>query len=285
MQALRIHLSHMELKNWAFSLFNPERPLYHHGFVSVRPSPSISTPEGFLTPDLVAWNDSTILVIECCSGMPSADDSTKVDKYSQIPSTFYTALTGIDNPLLETVLLYYEEKFDSDAAARESVTRAISIRRSVIIWTCIPAITIHSVAGSHANTALESIMRGGAPLERYPSPQIEIQPDSPLELLARVLFRRLFERAIRSRDTSFTLTQARESIADQNYATRADEDVKLRRAVAIGSRLGLCGTEQPEVRWRLSFYVDSPLSIERFLSRLTGILSQPRLTDFGSSLI
>jgi len=275
----------MELKNWALSLFTPERPLYHHGFVNVRPTPSISTPEGFLTPDLVAWNESSILVIECCSGIPSADDSTKADKYSQIPSTFYTALTSIDNPLLETVLLYYEEKFDSDATARESVMRAISIRRNVIVWTCIPAITIHSTAGSHANTALDSIMRGGVPLERYPSPQIEIQPDSPLELLARVLFRRLFERAIRNRDTIFTLAQARESIADQNYATRADEEVKLRRAIAIGSSLGLCGTEQQEVRWRLSFYVDSPLSMERFLSRLTGILSQPRLTDFGSFLI
>jgi len=271
----------MQLKNWAFSLFNPEGTLFHHGFTSVRPTPLISTQDRLLTPDLVAWDNSTVLVIECCSGTPNPNDSSKLDRYSQLPSASYTALTGIPGPLIESILLYYEQKFESNPIAREGLLRAISLRRDIIVWTCIPSVAIRSTAGSHANEALESVMRGGAPLGPYPSPPIEIQPDSPVELVTRVLFRRLFELAMRSRDTGFDITQAQQVIADQNYATQASEELtKVQRAIELGSRLGLCEGEHPRLRWRLSFFYDRPVTIERFLSRLSGILSQPRLMDF-----
>jgi len=279
---MRAHLAHMALKNWAFSLFQPDRTLFHRGFTSVRPTPSVSTQSGLLTPDLVAWNSSTVLIIECCSGTPNRNDSAKAYKYSQLPSSFYAVLSGISQPSIETPLLYYEDKFESDQVGREDLLRAISTHREVIVWTCIPGVSIKTAAGSHTNSDLDSVMRGGAPLGPYPSPPIEIQPDSPLDLLAKVLFRRLFERAIGSRDTSFTLQQGREAIADQNYATQTDdENVKLRRAIEIGVRFGLCETEQQGVRWRLNFYVDRPISLERFLARLTGMATEPRLTDFG----
>jgi hypothetical protein len=275
----------MRLKNWAFFLFNPEGTLFHQGFSNVRPTPTVSTPDGLLTPDLMAWDNSTVLVIECCSGTPNANDSTKVEKYSRLPSGSYRTLTGIGSPLVESVLLYYEDRFKPTEQATEGLLRAISMRRDIAVWTCIPSIAIQIAAGSHANSTLESVMRGGAPLGPYPSPSIEIQPDSPTELVARVLFRRLFEFAMRSRDTSFTLTQAQESIADQNYATQAgEEETRVRRAIEIGVRFGLCGVEHPGVRWRLDFYRDRHVTVERFLARLSGILSQRSLMDFGGQV-
>jgi len=271
----------MQLKNWAFCLFNPDGALFHQGFTNVRPTPSISTPDGLLTPDLVAWDSSTILMIECCSGTPNSGDLDKVDKYLRLPSTCYATLTGIGSPFIESVLLYYEDKFESDQAGRDDLLRAISLRRDIIVWTCVPSLVIRSEAGSHSSDAIGSTMRGGAPLGRFPSPQIEIQPDSPEMLVARVLFRRLFELATKTRETSFTLVEAQQSIADQNYASQAsEEETKLRRAIGVGLRLGLCEEERPGVRWRLKFYYDRPVTMERFLSRLTGMLSQPNLADF-----
>lgn len=273
----------MELKNWAFSLFQPDKPLYQLGFVNVRPTPTILTNEGVLTPDLVAWSDSTILIMECCSGIPDQGHSIKADKYSQLPTIFFTTLTGISSPLIETILLFYEHMFDSNSERREGLLKAISIRHNVMVWTCIPRIAIRNAYGSHANEALNSMMRGGVPLGPYPSPPIEIQPDSPLELLARVLFRRLFEQALRNRDTSFTVKEAQASISDQNYSTTQanGEEVKLRRAIEVGVKFGLCTIEQSGVRWRIDIYIDRPLTLERFLARLTGIELQPRLTNYG----
>jgi len=281
LQSLRAHLAHMQLKNWAFCLFNPDGALFHQGFTNVRLTPSISMPDGLLTPDLVAWDNCTILVIECCSGTPNSGDLDKVDRYSRLPSTSYTTLTGIGKPFIESILLYYEDKFESDQAGRDDLLRAISLRSDIIVWTCVPSLVIRSEAGSHSSNTLGSTMRGGAPLGRFPSPQIEIQPDSPEMLVARVLLRRLFELAMRTRDTSFTLVEAQQSIIDQNYASQAsEEETKLRRAIQVGLRLGLCEEERPGVRWRLNFYHDRAVTIERFLSRLTGMLSQPNLTDF-----
>lgn len=86
---------------------------------------------------------------------------------------------------------------------------------------------------------------------------------------------------MRVKDTTFALEQARDSIADQNYATdSSEEDVKLKRAVDIGVKMGLCQIENPSVRWRLTFEPTRPVTMERFLSRLTGMLSQPPITDF-----
>jgi hypothetical protein len=271
----------MQLKNWAFCLFHPDGALFHQGFTNVRPTPSISMPDRVLTPDLVAWGNGTILVIECCSGTPNSGDFDKVERYSRLPSTSYAALTGILKPLIESILLYYENKFESDRAGRDDLLRAVSLRSDIIVWTCIPSLVIRSEAGSHSSNTLESTMRGGAPLGRFPSPQIEIQPDSPEMLVARVMLRRLFELAMRTRDTSFTLVEAQQSVIDQNYALQtSEEERKLRRAIQVGLRLGLCEEESPGVRWRLNFYHDRPMTIERFLSRLTGMLSQPGLTDF-----
>lgn len=55
---------------------------------------------------------------------------------------------------------------------------------------------------------------------------------------------------------------------------------KLRRAIEVGVKFGLCTIEQPGVRWRIDIYIDRPLTLERFLARLTGIEVQPRLTNY-----
>jgi hypothetical protein len=169
---------------------------------------------------------------------------------------------------------------------QEEFLKAISSNQQIIVWTCIPGISIRSEYGSHANEALNSMIRGGVPLGPYLSPPIEIQPDSPLELLTRVLFRRLFEQAFKNRETSFTLEQAQDSISDQNYALNLNnEKVKILRAIDVGTKYGLCKTEQLGIRWRIDLYIDRPFTIERFLAKLTGIEVNPRLTDFNTMLL
>lgn len=248
----------------------------------MRPTPAIGTTSAPLTPDLIAWNSTSVLVIECCSGYPDGGHITKIEKYLQLPSTFYTNLSGIANPRVEGVLLYFEDKFRNNTELSEALLRSISTRHEIVVWTCIPSITIRLESGTHADDALNSILRGGVPLGPYPTPPIEIQPDSPNELLSRVLFRRLFERSLESRDTTFTLNQARDAMMDQTYALQSsDEDNRLNRAIVIGSRYGLCDVEQAGVRWRLTFYIGRENTITRFLSRLTGIMAEARLDDYS----
>jgi hypothetical protein len=130
----------MRLKNWAFSLFQPERILFQIGFRNVRPTPAIQRPgDDPLTPDLVAWDDSCILVIECCSGLPNQADCSKAQKYLNLPLPFYTKLTGISQPRLEVVLFYFEDKFNSAGNGNEGL-REISVREEIVVWTCVPSI-------------------------------------------------------------------------------------------------------------------------------------------------
>jgi hypothetical protein len=272
----------MDLKNWAFSLFLQGKPLYEQGFTNVRPTPAIMISNKKLTPDIVAWSGETVLTIECCSVEPNADaDVEKIKKYLEIPADSLQKFVGTRNFTHEGVLLYFDDKLQSDKDATNRLLGKIALERNIIVWSCVEGLQMKLVIGNHSNQSLNSLLEGGLPLDRFPYPQIEVQPDSPKELLTRLLFKRLFERACKNKETRFTVDTAIEILDDQSYAFDPEEGVKkISKVITLGIRLGLCLEEQANRIWRLNFFPDKILSVEAYLKKLSDIITIPRLTSY-----
>jgi hypothetical protein len=271
----------MELKNWALSLFQPGAALFEQGFSNAMPTPIIDVPHGILTPDVIAWGKSIFLVVEGKSGQPDSQDVAKMKKYLKIPYESIRSLTQMQRFTVEGVLLYFEDRFDSNVLAKEDILGKVSLERNMMIWVCTEGIRIRLVAGSHSDSVLQSILSAGLPISRYPFPQIEVELDSPLILVARTLFKRLWETACRTKDTLFDINLAKIILRDQNYARDdSEETVKVERAIEIGLRESLCLEEQSGRLWRLDLFPDSPVSIKRYLDKLDKLLIISRITNY-----
>jgi len=281
--SVRTQLHHMDLKNWAFSLFDSGRPLHTYGFKNRRATPSIVRESDSWTPDLIAWSDKMVLIIECKAGAPGEDDLIQAKSYTDIPQSAIMKLTGLSNFTRKVILLYLKERLESNPKLKEELLTRSSLQKDIVVWACEEGFNIVLVDGSHGDDELDSLLKGSLGLTHLPTRQIEIQPDSPVILLEKLLFTELWERAFRFRDTRFTIGQARQILANHNYARKKHRERKLKNAVKSGERHGLCSEEQPGQVWKLSFILGSPASIEIYLKKLGEIITYPELKDFSTT--
>ncbi len=110
-----------------------------------------------------------------------------------------------------------------------------------------------------------------------PPRRIFLQPDSPIPLLARELFIRLLERALRYRNKEFSLEDARNELSGQVYAFKDHEEyAKIRKAIGIGVRQQLCRVVTSD-QWALDLALTNP---ERYLEKLSQLLKQSGIEDY-----
>jgi hypothetical protein len=280
--SLKTYLDHMDLKNWAFSLFDDGCPLHTYGFKYRRATPSITGETKIWTPDLVVWSDKSILIVECKGGKPTEDDLMQAKTYADIPESALLALTGLAKVERKVVLLYFKDILQSDLIAKEALLAKLALQRDILVWAYERGFSVTSVQGSHDEDELDSLLKGGIDVPRLLSHQIEIQPDSPTVLLERLLFRKLWERAFRYKDTRFTIGTAREILDGHIFAVK-NPDRRLNEAISSGESHGLCSTEQPGQVWKLDVILESPPSIQSYLQRLQDVLKYPGLQEFSTN--
>lgn len=279
----RTHLEHMDLKNWTLSLFERGKPLYIYGFKNVEATPSITSNDTSLTPDLISWSSKIVLIIECKAGKPSNEDLKQAKDYKSIPQSSIGKFTGLSTFARKVVLLYYEKKLDSDSKVKEELLSKVALDSDLIVWACEQPFQIKWIAGDHGDEELNSLLKGGLEIHRFPLHQIEIQPDSPIKLLERLVFNKLWERAYRYKDTRFTIGIVREILENHNYALPKGKKRKLQDAIKSGVRDDLCIEEQQGKVWRLNMILESPTTFERYLQKLRELITYPRLEDFSDT--
>lgn len=280
---LRTHLDHMDLKNWALSLFNRGRPLHTYGFKNIRATPSIVKEPDVWTPDLIVWSDKIILIIECKAGEPCEEDLVQAKRYATIPESSLGRLTGLSNFTQRVILLYFKDKLESNQVSKEELLSKASLEKDIAIWACERGFNIAWITGTHGDDQLDSLLKGGMDLAHLPLPQIEIQPDSPTILLEKLLFTKLWERAFRFKDTRFTIGDAREILENHNYALEKHHERRLKDAITSAERHGLCSEEQLGQVWKLDVIIDSPASVQNYLKKLGEIIRYQQLNYFHSN--
>jgi len=281
--AYRSHLNHMDLKNWAASLFLSGGVLNSYGLSNWRATPSIAEEQDYWTPDLIAWNNKIFLIIECKAGDPDERDVEQAKEYVNIPKGATERQTGLSGLLPKVALLYFRDKLQSNHELTERILSRLSLERDLVLWSCEPGIQITGVYGDHGDKQLDSLLGGGLPLPRSPPQQIEIQPDSPTNLLARLVFRKLWERSFRFKDTRFTVGTVREILQNDNYSHEKDKNRRLLDAIKVGEKYELCFAERQNELWRLNVILENPASIQMFLQKLREIITYPRLNEFASA--
>lgn len=279
--SLKTYLDHMDLKNWAFSLFDPGRPLHTYGFKNGRTTPSIKGETKTYTPDVVVWSEEGILILECKGGKPVEDDLTQGKSYVNIPESALLELTGLPSIRRKVILLYFKDMLDSDSKAKEDLLSKLALERDIVLWVYERGFSVTSIQGSHDEDGLDSLLKGGVDVPRLLSHQIEIQPDSPTVLLETLLFRKLWERAFRYKDTRFTIGIAREILEGHVFAVK-NPDRRLSDAISSAVTHDLCTTEQPGQVWKLNFLLESNPSIQNYLQKLHSVLKYPSLNEFSN---
>lgn len=270
----------MDLKNWALSLFEIGRPLHTYGFKEVRATPSIISNDTTLTPDLIAWSNRIVLIIECKGGNPCEEDLEQVKEYANIPSSSIEKYTGLSDFEKKVVLLYYKKKLDADLKAKEKLLSKSLLEKDLVVWACERPFQIKCITGDHGDEEIDSLLKGGLEIPHLLRHQIEIQPDSPIKLLENLIFNKLWERAYRYKDTRFTIGYVREILENHNYALPKDKERKLLDAIKAGVRDNLCTEEQRGQVWRLNLILKSPASIQKYLQKLREIMTYTKLEDF-----
>ena len=276
----RIHLDHMDLKNWALSLFEKGSPLNTCGLVNYRATPVIQSEKDSWTPDLIAWNRKVLLIIECKSGTPTEEDVVQAKRYLNIPKPLMEKLTGLTDFVQKSMLLYFKEKLNSDPRLKKELLSKLALEKDLVLWVCDRGFQISCESGDHGDAELNSILKGGLSLSHLPRRLIEIQPDSPTILLSKLIFTKLWERSFKFKDTRFTIGTVREILDDHIYSLPKDRDRRLLDAIKIGEKHNLCSTEQEDQIWRLTLMLNSPASIEEFLRKLREMMTYPRLNTF-----
>jgi len=275
----REHMDHTDLKNWALSLFQKNAALNTCGFANPHTTPLIHGGNDSWTPDLMVWNDRIVLIIECKAGKPSEDDLVQAKEYANIPPSLITKQTGLQKTAQKVILLYFKDKLDSDPDLKNELLSKLSFERDILIWACERGLQITLIAGNHGDVQLDSLLKGGLSLYHLPPHQIEIQPDSPIVLLEKMVFTKLWERAFRYRDTRFTVGTVREILEGHNYAFEKDRERKLLDAVQSGERHNLCFVEQTNQVWRLNMMLNNPTTYEEYLKKLRDITTYQRLDN------
>jgi len=279
----RTLMDHMDLKNWAISLFEKGSTLNSYGFVNLLATPLIAGDGDSWTPDLIVWNEKIVLIIECKSGTPSEDDLTQAKSYVNIPRSLIAMQTGLSSFSQKVVLLYFKDKLESDRKLKDDLLGKLILEKDILVWACERGVQITWVAGDHGDPQLNSLIKGGIPLMHLPLQQIEVQPDSPIVLLEKLIFTKLWERAFRFRDTRFTIGTIREILEGHNYVLEKDRERKLLNAIKAGEKHTLCTVEQTNQIWRLNIILNSPATYEEYLKKLRDILTYPRLNEFSTS--
>lgn len=250
------------------------------GFKDRRATPSIIGETKTWTPDLIVWSEKMILIIECKGGKPSENDLLQAKTYSDIPQSVLSTLTGLSRFQRKVVLLYFKNILELDSKAKEALMSKSALEKDILIWACEKGFSVTTVQGNHDEDELNSLLKGGLDLPHFLSQQIEIQPDSPIILLEKLLFTKLWERAFRYKDTRFTIGTAREILENHNYALK-NLNRRLNDAINSGENHGLCISEQPGQVWKLNFIIGSPPSIQTYLRKLKDVLKYPELQGFS----
>jgi hypothetical protein len=275
-------MDHMDLKNWATSLFEKGSTLNTYGFVNIRATPLIIGDGDIWTPDLIVWNDKIVLIIECKSGTPSDDDLVQAKSYVNIPRSLIATQTGLSNLTQKVVLLYFKDKLESNPQLKDDLLGKLILEKDILVWMCERGFQITWVTGDHGNPQLDHLTKGGLPLTHLPPQQIEIQPDSPIVLLEKLIFTKLWERAYRFKDTRFTIGTIREILDRHNYAFEKDRDRKVLDAIKSGEKHALCAVEQTNQVWRLNVILNNPATYTEYLKKLKDIIDYPRLNEFST---
>jgi len=278
----RTFMDHMDLKNWATSLFEKGSTLNTYGFVNIRATPLIIGDGDIWTPDLIVWNDKIVLIIECKSGTPSDDDLVQAKSYVNIPRSLIATQTGLSNLTQKVVLLYFKDKLESNPQLKDDLLGKLILEKDILVWMCERGFQITWVTGDHGNPQLDHLTKGGLPLTHLPPQQIEIQPDSPIVLLEKLIFTKLWERAYRFKDTRFTIGTIREILDRHNYAFEKDRDRKVLDAIKSGEKHALCAVEQTNQVWRLNVILNNPATYTEYLKKLKDIIDYPRLNEFST---
>lgn len=222
-----------------------------------------------------------ILIIECKGGKPTEDDLLQAKTYADIPESALLTLTGLSKVERKVILLYFKDMLEQDPKVKEDLFAKLALQKDILIWTYEKGFTVTLVQGSHDDNELDSLLKGGIDIPRLLSHQIEIQPDSPIVLLEKMLLRKLWERAFRYKDTRFTIGTAREILDDHNFALK-NPDGRLSDAISSAEKHGLCNTEQPGQVWKLNVILESPQSIQNYLQKLHNVLKYPELQEFST---
>lgn len=263
----------MQIKNWVYSIFQESQILYHEGFKNVQPTPGIEVSEGKLSPDIIAWNDTAVIIFENKSGKPDPiEDVKKVKKYLRIPLESFQKFTNFQIQAIEVVLLYFEENLLDNRELKDELFGNVVMEKNLVIWTLDRKVgRIRLVYGSHSSQKLNTLLKKGLPIELLSPSRIFIQPDSPLVLLAKEMFMRLLSRSLKERNKEFTLATTLDVFTDQFFAfSDSEKRDKLRKAIKIGVELGLCKQKSSD-EWVLNLrYVDP----EDFLEKLNQLLKQ-----------
>lgn len=270
---LESHLEHMKIKNWVYSLFQECQALYHQGFKNVHPTPGIMTKEESFEPDIIAWDDTTILIFENKSGKPDPiEDVKRAKKYLRIPIENLRKITNFQVQEIEVVLLYFEEILQNDRALKEELFRNAVLEKKLVIWTLDRKVgRMRRVYGNHSNSNLNTLLKKGLPIELLAPSRIFVQPDSPSVLLAREMFWRLFTWSLKERNKEFTLQTIVEIFKDQFFAfSDTEKQRKLRKAIITGENSNLCKQKSSDI-WRLNLNYSNP---EEFLEKLGQLLTQ-----------
>lgn len=263
----------MRMKNWVYSLFQENQVLYDQGFRSVQPTPGIEVGEKSVSPDIIAWNDTTVIIFENKSGKPDSEkDVNQAKKYLNIPLEILRELTNLQIQETEVVLLYFEENLQDNRDLKEELFRKAIMERKLVIWTLDKTVgRIRLVYGDHSNSNLNSLLKRGIPIELLAPSRIFVQPNSPSALLSRELFVRLLSWSFKERDKEFTLQTTIEIFKNQFFAfSDSEKHRKLRDAIKTGENLNLCKQKTPET-WRLTLNYGNP---EEFLEKLNQFLKQ-----------
>jgi hypothetical protein len=263
----------MQIKNWVYSIFQESQILYHEGFKNVLPTPGIEIGKGTLEPDIIAWNDTTVIIFENKSGTPDpVEDVKRAKKYLRIPLESLRNVTNFQIQEIEVVLLYFEENLLDHRELKEELFGNTIVEKNLVIWVLDRKVgRIRLVYGSHSNRKLNALLKVGLPIELLPPSHIFIQRDSPNALLAKEMFMRLLRRSLKERNKEFTLDTAIDIFADQFFAySDSEKRDKLRNAIKTGERLDLC-REKSSDEWTLNLSYGNP---EEFLEKLDLLLKQ-----------
>lgn len=263
----------MQIKNWVYSVFQESQILYHEGFKNVQPTPGIKVSEGKLSPDIIAWNDTAVIIFENKSGKPDPiEDIKKAKKYLHIPLESFRKFTKFQIQAIEVVLLYFEENLLDNRELKEELFGNVVTERNLVIWTLDRKVgRIRLVYGNHSNQKLNILLKTGLPIGLLPPSRIFIQPDSPSVLLAKEMFMRLFSWSLKERNKEFTLDTTIDIFTDQFFAySDSEKRDKLHKAIKIGERIGLCRQKSSD-EWVLNLSYGNP---EGFLEKLDLLLKQ-----------
>lgn len=263
----------MRIKNWVYWLFQECQVLYHQGFKNVLPTPGIEVKEGNLSPDIIAWDDTTIIIFENKSGKPNPEeDVSRAKKYLRIPIESLREFTNFQIQEIEVVLLYFEENLLENRELKEELERKVIMERKMVVWALDKKVgRIRLVYGNHTNPNLNVMLKKGLPIELLVPNRIFIQPDSPIVLLAKEMFMRLFSWSFKERNKEFTLQTTIEIFKDQFFAfSNSEKRSKLRKAIKIGENLNLCKQKSSD-EWVLNLVYGNP---EDFTEKIGSLLKQ-----------